>query len=111
MNENCAQKYASSQGAAYDKNTGMIQYGINKNMKALGVYNGKGCADLTYPSMYPGKQKNALGLAGGNPYKQNAVKNNNIFSMEHFSTNNNNNNYFNFYLFIVVILLIVLMKC
>ena len=94
MDEKCAKIFASSEDAEYDPNTNTILYGINKNMKALGVYNGT--CNLINPLMYTNRQKCGLGVASGNPYR------------EHFTMLNDDN--FNIYLCIVIILLFLIIS-
>jgi hypothetical protein len=96
MDNKCARIYANEQGAEYDPETNTILYGINKNMRALGVNDGT-CSNLINPSMYTKQQRCGLGVAGG-PY------------IEHFSTSNNNS-YEYIYLLIIVFLLVILIKC
>jgi hypothetical protein len=73
MNCNCNSKdYANLQNAKYDSKSNTILYGINKNMKVLGVSDGT-CNQIN-PIIYKNSYKCGLGVAGGNPCKKNISK-------------------------------------
>jgi hypothetical protein len=79
MNCNCNSKdYADFQHAEYDQQKNQILYGINKNMKALGVSDGT-CNQIN-PVIYNNKYKCGFGVAGGNPCLNNKVLNNKVLN-------------------------------
>ena len=87
MNCKCNSKnYANLQNADYDINNDTILYGINKNMKALGVSDGT-CNQIN-PIMYSNAYKCGLGVAGGNPCKKNISKDQ-LNTTEKFENTNN----------------------
>lgn len=92
MNCDCNSKdYADFQHAGYDKQTNQILYGINKNMKVLGVSDGT-CNQIN-PVMYTNEYKCGLGAAGGNPCNNKTNNNNRLPDVsEFFESENNNNN-------------------
>ena len=90
MNCGCKSKnYANLQNAGYDSKNNTILYGINKNMKALGVSDGT-CNQIN-PLMYKNTYKCGLGVAGGNPCKKN-IKNNYLNTNEQFENIDIKNN-------------------
>jgi hypothetical protein len=99
MNCGCNSKdYADFQHAEYDKQNNTILYGINKNMKVLGVSDGT-CNQIN-PVIYTNEYKCGLGVAGGNPctnnnnksYNDNLDNSNLKNSNEKFETIDNSNN-------------------
>ena len=92
MNNKCAAKFATSEGAMYDDKTNTILYGISDRMQALGVNDGS-CNDLINPMIYTNRQKCSGGTASGNPYR------------ETFGMLDNNMDYV--YIIIIIILLII----
>ena len=89
VKNNC-KKYANMQSAYYDEKNNQIDYGININMKALGVSDGTD--KQINPLIYKDNYKCGLGAAGANPCNK----------IEGFSSNLNGYNITN----IVVIVLI-----
>ena len=86
MSCGCKSKdYANFQSAEYNPANNQILYGINKNMKALGVSDGT-CNQIN-PVIYGDKYKCGLGVAGGNPCSNNNNNNN-----TYYENNNNQGN-------------------
>ena len=72
MSCGCKSKnFADFEGAEYSPLNNQILYGINKNMKALGVSDGT-CNQVN-PQIYTDTYKCGLGVAGGNPCSDNNV--------------------------------------
>ena len=83
-NKNCAlenEVFAKDQNTVYNPNTNTMLYGINRNMKVLGVSDGT-CNQIN-PLMYTDNYKCGFGAAGGNKCFPNVYKDNN-YGIENF---------------------------
>lgn len=100
-------QYAASQHAKYDKKTNQILYGIDTNMKVLGVSDGT--CDQKNVMLKLNRYKCGLGTAGGNPcYPSNQkyyLKTNNIETFDNIM----NSKYKQEIIIIVIILVFILL--
>lgn len=88
-------EYASNQHADYDKKTNQILYGIDTNLKAMGVSDGS--CDQINSSLTTSKYKCGFGAAGGTLLSQSDAYNHKFENIEgyenenHYSKHNINN--------------------
>ena len=108
-------RYASDQNTIYYPKTNQILYGVNKNMRALGVSDGT-CNQIN-PQIFAQNNICGLGAAGGNPCVPDAYGIKNIlkddsgaFGKETFISNSNQYGYFitPYIVLIIIILLLII---